>query len=154
MIWTILPLLTALGAGLVAGVFYAFSTFVMPGLALLSPPQGIAAMQAINVKAVTTGFMTGFMGTAALSIVVLVAGALGYADGWAVAGALLYLAGCFGVTIAANVPRNNMLARLDPAAPEAAAAWTRYQAGWTMWNHLRGAAALVACAALIVSVMQ
>ncbi len=153
MIWTVLPLLTALGAGLVAGVFYAFSTFVMPGLALLSPPQGIAAMQAINVKAVTTGFMTGFMGTAALSILVLVAGALGYADGWAMAGALLYLAGCFGVTIAANVPRNNMLARLDPATLEAAAAWTRYQAGWIMWNHLRGAAALVACAALIVSLM-
>ncbi len=153
MIWTLLPLLTALGAGLVAGVFYAFSTFVMPGLAMLSPPQGIAAMQAINIRAVTTGFMTGFMGTAALSIVVLVAGALGYADGWAMGGALLYLVGCLGVTIAANVPRNNVLARLDPAAPEAAAAWARYQAGWTRWNHLRGGAALIACAALIVSLM-
>lgn len=153
MIWTVLPLLTALGAGLVAGVFYAFSTFVMPALALLPAPQGIAAMQAINVRAVTAGFMTGFMGTAALSILVLVAGALGHADGWAMAGALLYLAGCFGVTIVANVPRNNVLARLDPAAPEAAGAWATYQAGWTTWNHLRGAAALVACAALIVALM-
>src|SRR5258705_6992637 len=43
---------TALGAGLVAGVFFAFSSFVMAALARLPPAQAIAAMQSINVTVV------------------------------------------------------------------------------------------------------
>jgi uncharacterized membrane protein len=45
----VLTLFAALGCGLVAGVFFAFSTFVMKALARLPAEQGIAAMQAINV---------------------------------------------------------------------------------------------------------
>jgi uncharacterized membrane protein len=47
---------TALGCGLIAGVFFAFSTFVMPALARLPAAQGIAAMNAINVAAITPTF--------------------------------------------------------------------------------------------------
>ena len=39
---------SALGCGLVAGAFFAFSTFVMNALARLQPAQGIAAMQSIS----------------------------------------------------------------------------------------------------------
>jgi hypothetical protein len=39
---------TALGCGLLAGVFFAFSAFVMPALRRLPASQGIAAMQSIN----------------------------------------------------------------------------------------------------------
>jgi uncharacterized membrane protein len=39
-----LKLFTALGCGLVAGVFFAFSTFVMNALARLQPREGIAAI--------------------------------------------------------------------------------------------------------------
>ena len=46
-------LVTALGCGLVAGVFFAFSTFVMAALRRLKPEEGIAAMQSINILAVT-----------------------------------------------------------------------------------------------------
>jgi len=153
MIWTALILVAALGSALVAGVFYGFSTFVMPALARLPAAQGIAAMQAINVTAVTPGFMLGFMGTAVLCLAVLAAAFFGRAGGWAVAGALLYLVGTLGVTIVANVPRNNLLAALDPAAAQAAAAWAGYQSGWNLWNHVRGAAGLAAAAALIVSLL-
>jgi hypothetical protein len=52
-----LKLLTALGCGLAAGVFFAFSTFVMPALVRLQPPQGIAAMQSINITAINPLFM-------------------------------------------------------------------------------------------------
>ena len=44
-----LILLSALGSGLVAGIFFAFSTFVMSALGRLAPEQGILAMQTINV---------------------------------------------------------------------------------------------------------
>lgn len=39
----------ALGCGLIAGVFFAFSTFVMKGLARIPTEAGVAAMQSINV---------------------------------------------------------------------------------------------------------
>lgn len=45
-------LIAALGCGLVAGVFFAFSSFVMPALKRLPPAQGISAMQSINRLAV------------------------------------------------------------------------------------------------------
>ncbi len=58
-------LVTALGCGLVAGVFFAFSTFVMAALRRLKPEEGIAAMQSINIRVVTPFFMTALFGTAA-----------------------------------------------------------------------------------------
>ena len=48
-------LLAAVGCGLMAGVFSAFSTFVMKALARLPAHEGIAAMQSINVVAVNHG---------------------------------------------------------------------------------------------------
>ena len=51
----VLVLVTALGCGLVAGVFFAFSAFVMDGLARAAPAEGIAAMQWINRRAPTAG---------------------------------------------------------------------------------------------------
>jgi len=47
---TVLPLLAALGSGVVAGVFFAFSSFVIPALARLPPAQGVLAMQSINQR--------------------------------------------------------------------------------------------------------
>ncbi len=60
-----LKLFSALGCGLMAGVFFAFSTFVMNALARLQPTQGIAAMQSINITVINPLFMAAFLGTAA-----------------------------------------------------------------------------------------
>ncbi len=49
----VLTLLAALGCSMMAGVFFAFSAFVMKALARLPAEQGVAAMQAINVAAAT-----------------------------------------------------------------------------------------------------
>ena len=61
----VLTLFAALGCALMAGAFFAFSSFVMPALRRLPATQGIAAMQSINVLAVTPIFMTALFGTAA-----------------------------------------------------------------------------------------
>ena len=53
----ILVIATALGCGLIGGAFFAFSTFVMKALARLPTPQGIAAMQSINVVVITPLFL-------------------------------------------------------------------------------------------------
>ena len=57
-----LTLIAALGSGLMAGVFFAFSSFVMTALARLAPAPGIAAMQSINVVVINPLFMAGFLG--------------------------------------------------------------------------------------------
>src|SRR5688500_5109140 len=147
----------ALGAALVAGVFYAFSSFVMPGLKRLPAPEAIAAMQSINVTAVTPAFMAGFMGTAALSLVVGVWGGfrLSEAEGpWLLAGGVLYLVGTFGLTAAYHVPRNHALVELDPHSAEASPRWQHYYAEWTRWNHVRGLAALAASAAFVAALLE
>jgi uncharacterized membrane protein len=47
----LITLLAALGCGMTAGVWFAFSAFVMSALDRLPAAQGMAAMQSINVRA-------------------------------------------------------------------------------------------------------
>ncbi|MGP4092085.1 anthrone oxygenase family protein [Streptomyces sp. KR55] len=136
----VLTVLGVLGTGLVAGVFCAFSTFVMRGLAALPPAQGVAAMKAINVTAVQPAFMIVFLGSALLCAVIAVVTLVVWPEEGAVElllGSVLYLIGSFGVTMLANVPRNNALLELDAGTPEAAAYWPAYVREWTAWNHVR-----------------
>jgi uncharacterized membrane protein len=147
-------LLSALGCSVIAGVFFAFSTFVMKALGKLPPPQGIAAMQSINIAVINPWFMTAFFGTALLCIVELIAAFRGWqepAAPYLLAGSVLYLVGTILVTIVFNVPRNNALAAASPPAAEAAALWSSYLSTWTFWNHVRTIAALAACALFMVA---
>jgi uncharacterized membrane protein len=148
----VLTLAAALGAGLVAGVFFAFSTFVMAALGRVPAPQGIRAMQEINVTVINRWLMTALFGTGVACLVAIVVALADWEDDYGpylVAAGALYLVGCIGVTIAFNVPRNNALARGEPEGAEAASVWKRYLVEWTAWNSVRTAAALAAMAALI-----
>ena len=150
---TALTIVTAVGCALNGGVFFAFSSFVMPALARLRPAEGAAAMQSINVVAVTPAFMTALFGTGLLCVAVIVAGLAGLDEsygGWLVAGGALYLAGTIGTTMLFHVPRNNALAPVDPA--EAARLWERYVSEWTGGNHVRAAAGIAAAALLVIGV--
>jgi uncharacterized membrane protein len=61
---------TLLGSAIIAGVFFAFSNFVMPALGRLPAVEGIVSMQAINVVVINPLFMAVFAGTAVLSLLV------------------------------------------------------------------------------------
>jgi len=153
-ILSVLPLGAALGCALVAGVMFAFSSFVMPGLARMAPPQGIAAMQSINRSAVSSSFLAVFVGTAAICAVVAGAALLdakGAGDALRIGGAVAYLAGAVAITRVIHVPRNDALDALDPRSVEAAALWPGYIATWTAWNHVRMVAATLAAGALVLS---
>jgi uncharacterized membrane protein len=126
----------------------------MQALARLPPAQGIAAMQSINVAAITPVFMGALFGTAALCVALAVAALLMWGEPgavWLLLGSLLYLAGAVVVTMAFNVPRNNALAAVAPESAEGAGLWARYVTGWTAWNHLRAVACLAAAAALTLA---
>ena len=97
-----LKLFSALGCGLIAGVFFAFSTFVMSALARLQPAQGIAAMQAINITVINPLFFAAFFGTAATCILLAISSVLRWHQpdaAYLLIGSLLYLIGTLGVTI-------------------------------------------------------
>ncbi len=142
-----LTIVAVLGSGLVAGIFFAFSTFVMRALAQLPQNQGIAAMKAINVTVLNPWFFLAFFGTAAVCIPVAFL-AFGNAGGtnraYLLAGCALYLLGCLLVTVAFNVPLNNRLASAEPDSSGAEALWANYLSRWTLWNHVRTAASLAA----------
>ncbi|HET7851741.1 MAG TPA: anthrone oxygenase family protein, partial [Methyloceanibacter sp.] len=114
-------LFAALGSGLIAGFFLAFSATVMWALERQPPPAGIAAMQAINIVVLNPIFLGVFFGTAILSLVLDIVALLRWSDpgsGYLLAGSLLYFVGTFLVTLVCNVPLNNRLAAVEPDSAE------------------------------------
>ena len=149
-----LTLFAALGCGLVAGVFFAFSAFVMKALARLPAGEGISAMQSINVVVLNPWFMTALFGTATACVLALISSLLRWHEpgsAYVLAGSVLYLVGSLLVTIVFNVPRNEALAAVAPTDPKGATLWAGYVASWTAWNHVRTAASLAAAASFSVA---
>ena len=148
---------TALGCGVVAGVFFAFSTFIMNALARLPAREGIAAMQAINITVITPLFMLALFGTGVVCLFLAGYSLFNLANPRAVyllSGGLVYFVGNIVVTILFNVPRNNALAAANPASPDGARAWADYLVTWTRWNHVRTVTAFGAAAAFMLALAE
>ncbi len=146
-------LISALGSALVAGVFFAFSTFIMKALGRLQPEQGIAAMQSINVTVLNPWFFTVFFGTGAGCIFLAIFALLNWSGPVAThlaVGSMLYIVGSIFVTMVFNVPLNNALARADANNPDSVSLWRHYLHRWTFWNHVR-TGSLAAAALLILA---
>jgi uncharacterized membrane protein len=153
----LLTFVSAIGSAVVAGIFFAFSTFIMRALARLPPVQGVAAMQAINVDVLNRWFFAAFFGTAACCLVLAISCFFRWQKPGAVyllIGGLLYLVGTILVTILFNVPLNDALAEVDPASAGAGPIWANYLKTWTVWNHVRTIAAVAAAASLTVALTQ
>ena len=148
---SILTFVCSIGCGVVGGVFFAFSTFVMPALARIPAAQGIVAMQSINITAITPAFMLAIFGTGAGCAYLAIVSALDLSEPNAMArfsGSLLYVTGNVIVTMLFNVPRNNALAAVDPTSADGARVWQDYLVTWTRWNHVRTLTAIAAAALL------
>jgi len=145
---------SAIGCGLMAGVYFAFSTFIMTSLGRLDQAAGIAAMNAINVDIVRSLFMPLFLGTTVAGAALVVTGALRLGEPGAIsmiAGGGLYVLGMFVVTVAFNVPLTDALAAQQPSAPEAGVVWATYLKYWVFWNHVRTLASVGASALFIAA---
>src|SRR5690625_2867964 len=146
--------LAALGSGLIAGLFFAFSTFVMNALARLPWEQGISAMQAINITVINRVFLAVFMGTTFVSILLVFISLFNWENPnsiYILVGSVLYFFGSFLVTALRNVPLNNMLANANGKDKESEALWKNYLDKWTAWNHIRTIASLAALASFILA---
>ncbi len=152
--YAVLTILSAAGCGLIAGIFYAFSSFIMKALARLPSAQGIAAMQSINIAVINPRFMAVFLGTAVCCIALCIYSVMAWQlprSALLLAGSVLYLFGTILVTMKCNVPRNDVLAAIDPASVAGEKIWSDYLTAWTNWNHVRTAAALVAMVLFILA---
>jgi uncharacterized membrane protein len=134
MLVTGLVWFSAIGCGLLAGLYFAFS---------------------INIVIVQSLFMPIFLATTAASAALAVTALLRWGEPGAmamVAGGALYVLGMFVVTVIFNVPLNDALAAADPASHEATLLWARYLTDWTLWNHVRTVSSTAACALFIAAI--
>ena len=146
---------SAIGCGLLGGVYFAFSAFVMTSLSRIDQAAGIVAMNSVSVEIVRSLFMPLFLGTTLASAVLVVMAFFRWGEAGAMsmlAGGVLYVLGMFIVTMVFNVPLNDALAAVHPSSPEAASLWARYLKDWTFWNHVRTVASTGACAFFIAAI--
>jgi uncharacterized membrane protein len=146
---------SAIGCGLIAGLYFAFSTFIMTALQRVGPAHGAAAMNAINSAILRSLFMPLFLGTSLTGLVLAGLALFRWGQPGAIAmlvGGLVYVAGMFLCTMVFNVPLNNALAAVDPASGRGAEMWSRYLSEWTFWNHVRTIASTAACALFIMAI--
>ena len=146
--------ITILAYAFVGGVFLAFSDFIMRSLASTGGHGGVEAMQMINREVFSWVFMLLFLGMAPVSLAIAAYGIFGLsgpASTLIMFAGLVYLIGCFGVTVFCNVPMNEALAGMDVSDEATRDYWLKtYVPRWTFWNSVRTIACAVAAASLLL----
>lgn len=138
-------------SGAIFGFFYAWTCSTVWGLDAADPAVAIAAMQAMNASVRNAVFAPAFLGTPA--VLVLTAG-MAWAIGRRIsaqaflAAGILYLIGGLLVTMAINVPMNEVLAlvMIPDGTEDAQRIWTGYSADWQARNIVRTLASCVSLA--------
>lgn len=149
-------LISLLGAGLMAGTFYAFSTFIIKAIARTPTAEAINTMQSINIVVINRWFLIVFIGTALLSLLLII-NQLIYrqtAYYWIISASLLYISGTFLVTVVGNVPLNDELGNISANDGRAAKLWQRYIKQWSRWNHLRTLCSIIATLLFAIGLMK
>lgn len=155
IIVTALLWFSAVGCGLMAGVYFAFSTFIMPAVGRIEAIHAVSAMNSINTTIQKSLFMPLFFGTTLAALALAIVGFLRWGEpaGTAMlAGGILYVVGMFVFTVVFNVPLNDALTAVNAGSSEAATVWTRYLSDWTFWNHVRTVASMAASVLFIAAI--
>ena len=147
LLWT-----AALSSGLIAGIYFALSRFIMQAFSRIEESCSIAAMNSINTTIQRSLFMPLFFGSTIVSLLLVVVALLRWGEtgaaGTLTAGAIYFL-GMFACTVLFNVPLNNVLAGVIENGSDAHRVWVHYLKTWTNWNHLRTVSSMVTCAICI-----
>jgi uncharacterized membrane protein len=150
----IILIITATLTALSAGLFFAWSCSVMPGLARLSDKEFVAAMQAVNRAIQNPIFFTVFFGA---PIFLVISTVLHYGEfarfSFLLAATIIYLTGNFGVTIFGNVPMNDTLDRFDlksASDEEIARQRANFERRWNNLNHIRAVSSTLALIIVVI----
>ncbi|WP_405016709.1 DUF1772 domain-containing protein [Kitasatospora sp. NBC_00070] len=150
-------LAATLTMGLSAGLFFAYSCSVMPGLAKADDRTFVETMQRINVAILNGWFMVVFLGAIVFTLLAVV---LQYRGGdrsllpWLIAAAVLYGV-VLVVTGAVNVPLNDQLAAAGSLdrIPDLAAVRETFETTWVRWNTVRAVAGTAGFGCLAVALV-
>jgi len=153
MILDILLIVAIVGSGLGAGIFLAFSSGVMPGLARASDDTYVSAMREMNIAIPKS---PAFVLPLFLPPLLLGGAAVAaFAGGETVTGVLLavaavaFLIGGPLLTGGRNIPLNNALEA--SRGSDAAAARAAFDRPWRAWNHARTLLTLAGFAIAVVA---
>lgn len=145
---TFILISTSLTTALIAGLFYAYSFSVNPGLHQLSDLAYLTAMQSINRAILNPGFFLSFGGTLVL---LPISTWMHYSPSpsirfWLLLlASVLYALGVFGVTVSGNVPLNEALdaVSLEQATPDKLAVYrSAFEQPWNRLHNIRTVASI------------
>lgn len=143
-------LLATVTTGLVAGLFAAFAYAVSPGLRRVDDETFVGTVRAVNAAILNPVFGLLFGGSLVAALLAAVLAWDTGARGWVVAGAVLQVV-TVGVTMLANVPRNEELAAGESSADRLRA---DYESRWNAWNVVRTATGVAATASLAAACLR
>jgi uncharacterized membrane protein len=150
-------LIATIVTGLMAGLFFAWSFSVTPGIAFLPDREYLAAMQMMNRAILNPVFLSCFMGAAILlplSTWLEYERPLPVAFWCLLAASAVYLIGVLGLTSGGNVPMNNALDVFNlstASVEEIAARRASFEIPWNRLNNIRTFAAIVSFALSVLA---
>ncbi len=157
---TIILILTTLSAGLMAGLFFAWSISVTPGLAKVGNENYLQAFQSMNRAILNPAFFIFFMG---LIILLPLLSYLSYRSqvtgqfGYVLAATILYLTGVIAVTFFGNVPLNNTLEvlQIESMQPQQMSDFRLgFEKKWNQLNMIRTICSSLVLVSLIMACLQ
>jgi uncharacterized membrane protein len=157
---TILLITSTVFAGLMAGLFYAWSISVTPGLANVSDENYLHAFQSMNRAILNPLFFIAFMGQAILLPLLSFLYFKSSAPGqfmYILSATILYLAGCMAFTIFGNVPLNETLEalKIGNLSPNEMDAFRKgFENKWNNLNWIRTASTLLSLLLLIIACLK
>lgn len=149
----ILLIVAAVLSALIAGLFYAWSCSIIPGLAKLDGRTYVTAMQSFNKAILNPVFFLSFMGTL---IMLPVATFVQFQQPFSarfwllLVASVLYVVGVFGVTAVGNVPLNNMLASFDLSSASGEAINDMRMKFEPPWNALHSIRTIMSVVVLVL----
>ena len=140
--------------GLMAGIYFSFSVFIMKSFSMLPGVVAATAMNKINDVIVNTAFLPVFVSSTLWFfglIIWSIADWQGLKSQLVIAAAVIYIVGMFSVTAFGNVPLNNALRSSANDEMSLVTNWRKYLKLWTRLNHIRTLSCIAACTLLTLS---
>ena len=131
-----------ISTGLMAGLYFAFSVFIMAALKTIPDMSAAMAMNAINKVIVKSAFMPVFFGSSLLAVVLVFLALDDERAGLIILAGGVYILGMLLCTVLFNVPLNNRL--LGASFDNQPTVWRNYVVEWARWNHVRSISSLLA----------
>jgi len=150
-------IITTLTSGLIAGLFYAWSISVTPGLAKIEDENYLQAFQKMNRAIINPIFLMCFMGLAILLPLLSYFSYNSIDFVYVITASILYLVGVMAVTFLGNIPLNNKLEslKIESMTDEQMSTFReRFESKWNTLNYVRTISSSLSFIFMIIACMQ